>query len=128
MWSRRQAAEYLGLNVDTFDNYVASGQAPAPAGTRGQRRLWDPADIREYARHRTQNVHPSRPIDRPVTGAPDPDVPLWTGRQCADYHGISLRAWKAAVARGAAPERVGCSGKNTPVWDPASVRSAIVED
>jgi hypothetical protein len=121
-WRRRQAAEYLGLNVGTFDQYVKLGKIPAATATRGKLRVWDADVIRACRRQRDNAPAASRPIARTVTGAPDAEASLWTGRQCADHHGISSRAWRDAVALGEAPAPVGHQGKNTPVWDAAAVR------
>ncbi|MFE0490139.1 hypothetical protein [Streptomyces griseoaurantiacus] len=118
LWNAARAARHCGLALSTFLHYARTGRAPAPATGTGRAARWDPEDVRPYAAARKGRAE--RPLNIP-------DTPLWTARQCADYHGVSPRTWHSAVSHGDAPHPVEKQGKHTPLWSAMAVRSLTLD-
>ena len=50
--SATEAAELVGIRLETFTAYVNRGYAPKPVGEIGGRRLYDRAEIEAWAKTR----------------------------------------------------------------------------
>lgn len=119
-WFSADCGAHHGITASSWMGAVQRGSAPQPNRQVGRRYVWKIADVQAA----TLVIRPMPERRKNSRGSlPDSDAASWTADQCANWLGISPRAWRAAVQSGDAPPPFGHVKSRTPVWDPQSVRT-----